>query len=344
MKRHAQGAYQAHHTRPARTTRGAALLVAMLLVATVASLTSFALWRQWAAVQVESAERGRVQATWILNAALDWARLILREDARSGGADHLAEPWAVPLQEARLSSFLRAERGVTTVDDDEAADQVFLSGQILDMQARINVLSLVEGERLSESAMNGMARLFVRLGLPPAELQGLGDALLRAVKANEAQEEGPSNNNANPSDATPLLPQRVEQLIWLGLSANTLERLKPYITLLPTRVPLNLNTASAEVLYASAEQLSYADAQKLVAARASRHFRTLGDALAVLGTEQSPFDSGRHSVASRYFEVHGQLRLGDLVVRETSLVLRDGLEVKTLWRQRWPVPVKAAAS
>ena len=66
-------------------------------------------------MQVESAERARVQAYWVLNGALDWARLILREDARQGGPDYLAEPWAVALAPARLTTFLAAERGEALV-------------------------------------------------------------------------------------------------------------------------------------------------------------------------------------------------------------------------------------
>ena len=73
----------------ARHETGAALLAAMLTVALVASMAAAALWQQWRSVEVEAAERGRVQSLWVLTGALDWARLILREDARSGGADHL---------------------------------------------------------------------------------------------------------------------------------------------------------------------------------------------------------------------------------------------------------------
>ena len=31
----------------------------------------------------------------------------------------------------------------------------------------------------------------------------------------------------------PLVPQQVEQLVWLGLSAQTIAVLQPYITILP---------------------------------------------------------------------------------------------------------------
>ena len=70
--------------------RGAALLAAMLTVTLVATFAAAALWQQFRAIEVETAERGRVQSSWILTGSLDWARLILREDARAGGADHLA--------------------------------------------------------------------------------------------------------------------------------------------------------------------------------------------------------------------------------------------------------------
>src|SRR3712207_558163 len=102
-----------------RPQRGAALLVAMLVVTLVATFAAASLWQQWRAVEVETAERARIQSGWILTGALDWARLLLREDGVTGGnasADHLGEPWAVPLQEARLSTFLAADRNNTSTD------------------------------------------------------------------------------------------------------------------------------------------------------------------------------------------------------------------------------------
>ena len=95
--------------------RGAALLTAMIIVTLVATLAASMVWQQWRAVQVEGAERARAQSAWILAGALDWARLILKEDARSAAnpVDHLGEPWAVPLAEARLSTFLAADQSNT---------------------------------------------------------------------------------------------------------------------------------------------------------------------------------------------------------------------------------------
>lgn len=308
-------------TNPRRLRqRGAALLAAMLTVTLVATLAAAGLWQQWRSVEVEAAERARIQASWILTGALDWARLILREDARSGGADHLAEPWAVPLQEARLSTFLAAERGSATVGTD--AENVFLSGDIVDMQSRLNVNNLVEGSRISEPGLRAFQRLFQTLGLPDAELNQLAQGLREA--ANIATD--------GASSTAPLMPQTVQQLGWLGLSPATVAALEPYVAVLPARTPVNLNTASPQVIYAAVDGIELADAQQLVAARESRPFRTLADASKVLAAREQGLGSGMAGVASRFFEIRGRLRIDDTVIEERSLVQRDGLNVRTLQR------------
>lgn len=307
----------------ARASRGAALLTAMLTVTLVASFAATALWQQWRAVELESAERARVQAAWILTGALDWARLILREDARSGGADHLAEPWAVPLQEARLSSFLAADKNNSAADSASNALDVFLSGQIEDLQSRLNVTNLVAAGKVSEPDLLAFTRLFDLLALPPDELLALAENLRAAA----------AQNPDNPGLA-PLRPQRIGQLAGLGLSQASLARLRPYLTLLPTRTPVNLNTASAEVMYASIPDLEMAQAQRLLDERGRSHFRTPSDASRLIGDTGARITEGRHSVTSRFFEVRARLRMERTVIEERSLLQRDALAVKTLWRDR----------
>jgi len=309
----------------AASQAGAALLTAMLTVALVASLAAGALWQQWRSVEVEAAERARVQSLWLLTGALDWARLILREDARSGGADYLSEPWAVPLEEARLSTFLAADKK-SDPDDEASASQTFLSGLITDLQSRLNVTNLVESDgKVSEPSLKAFAKLFELLGLPPGELQVLVENLRLALDT--------SPENAA-SQQAPLLPQRIEHLVWLGLSPPSLAVLRPYITLLPVRTPVNLNTASATVLSACIPSLEMGQAQRLVNTRQANHFKTLAEVTAQLGQTAVPLNESQHSVNSRFFEVQGRLRLDQAVVEEHSVVQRDGLEVKTLWRDR----------
>lgn len=303
--------------------RGAALLAAMLTVTLVATFAAAAMWQQWRTVEVETAERARVQSAWILIGALDWSRLILREDGRSGGADHLAEPWAVPLQEARLSTFLAADKNVSQVDDASTdTTDAFLSGQIIDMQSRLNLANLVEGGQVQVTALRQFTRLFEQLGLPLQQLNLVAEGLRRA--------QIPAGID---SSSAPLMPPSLSQLGWLGVTPETVAALAPHVSLLPARTPVNINTAGQDVLLAAIEGLDTAGAQKIIQARESRHFRTLGEVRELLGAGTSVYDS-THAVASSYFEVRGRLRLGDAVVQERSLVRKQGIDVTTLWRER----------
>ena len=313
---------------------GAAILTAMLTVVLVATLAAGALWQQWRGVEIEAAQRSRVQSAWVLTGALDWARLILREDGRKGGADHLAEPWAVPLEQARLSTFLATDRSDALAAD--AAEEAFLSGRITDLQSRLNVSNLVLDGKVHAPSLLAFARLFDLLGLPAPELAALArNARLAQGEQAAAPAPGASAAGAPVLVATaPLWPQDLDQLIWLGLSPRSLAVLRPFVTVLPVRTPVNLNTAPVEVVYACVEAFELADAHRLVAARTATHLATLDDAAKAGGQAAAQFNESQHSVGSRFFEVQGRLQVGQDLVEERSLVQRDGLEVRTLWRQR----------
>ncbi len=335
--------------------------MAMLTVTLVATFAAAAAWQQWRATEVESAQRTRVQASWVLVGALDWARLILRQDAMTGGADYLSEPWAVPLEEARLSTFLAAGQGPAggAPDDSDDADAMnaFLSGRIIDLQSRLNVLDLVANGAISQPAMLAFGRLFSVLGLPQSELSLLARNLQLALTnqtpaaaaVTPTASSGSTGTNTGTSStisdnpAAPLLPQRVGQLVWLGLAPATLAALRPYITLLPVPTPVNLNTASAPVLYACIPGLEMADAQRLVQQRQGSYFATLAAASAALGAKAGPLNPTQHAVSSRFFEVIGRFRLDRTVVQERSAVQRDGLAVSVLWRVRGVPPASADA-
>jgi general secretion pathway protein K len=313
--------------------RGAALLTAMLTVALVATLASAALWQQWRQVEIEIAERGRSQTAWMMTGAMDWTRLILREDAISAqgaAADHLGEPWALPVQESKLSTFLSQDQQWR-----EGDAEVFLSGQITDAQSRMNVMNLVEDGQISPPALARFAALFERLGLPLAELQTMAQQLQASLQANKVGQASTNRATPNPGPA-PLLPQQTAQLVWLGLSPSTLAALQTHITVLPEATPVNLNTASAEVLSAVLPGMDLASARQAVTQRQRGHWASLNAAQEALGASGRLLDDKQHSVQSRYFEVQGRMRIDNVVQQETALVRRDGGQVRMLWRVRSP--------
>jgi general secretion pathway protein K len=304
-------------------------LAAMLTVTLVASLAAAAVWRQFRATEVEAAERARAQLSWVLVGALDWARLILREDARSGGADHLAEPWAVPLAEARLSSFLAAQDGASNID--AAAEDAFMSGLIEDAQAKFNIASLLDGNRINPQAVEAFARLLNALDLSPQLARSLPENLRFAADR--------SAENLSAGRA-PILPQRLSDLSRFGLDAASIAALDAHAIWLPQSTPINVNTATPQVLAAVVAGIDVSRARQLAAARERAPFNTISDFMRRAGLTETAGNSAI-GVGSRYFVVTGSLRIGPIAVLERSLVAREGLDTKVVWRERSTQAVSA---
>jgi len=310
---------KATSARGRRARRGSALLLAMVVLTLVATLASAMVWQQQRAIQVEAAERARTQAGLILLGALDWARLLLREDNRTGGSDHLGEPWAVPLAEARLSTFLAADRDPTADDGPEA----FLSGRIDDLQAHYNVSNLLGPEgKVVPAELAVLQRLCDFAGAPSDTAERIANGMVASMAQEEPQR--------------PLPPRRFNQLTWLGVSADTLRQLAPFVTLLPEPTPVNLNTAPREVIAAAIDGLDLGTAERLVQRRQRTPFASMDDALKEL-PPKTELSEGRVAVTTRFFEVTGRLRLDTHVLEEHSTVERAagrGGEVVALWRER----------
>lgn len=302
--------------------RGAAILAAMVTVTLVATVAAGAIARQSSAVQVEAAERSRVQALWLLRGALDWSRLLLRQDAQSSRAvDHLAEPWALPLQETKLAAFLAVHAGAVAADASANMSQAYLSGNMQDAQSKLNLVHFLAptAENTRRTDQRPVQRLFERLGLPQSEYLLLEQALWRAF-----DEQG--------GDAQPIRPQTLQDLAWLGVAASTIEALQPYAMLHPTISSVNINTASAHVIWALVPEMDWSQAQALVAARTHKHFANLQQAQDSVADVILP--TGVFSLNSQLFSVHGQVRMEGIVLgmqadlaRTQAIVTTDSVRI-----------------
>ena len=313
-----------------RPARGAALLLAMVILTLVATIASGMVWQQNRAIQVESAERARTQSAWILAGALDWARLILREDDRVNqqrqrngqlAYDGLDEPWATPLAEARLSAFLAADRD----NNADSGPEAFLSGSIVDAQSRWNLRNLIGPDGKIAPAEMAALRVLVDLAGAPVDAAeriatALRDAWTPATDAGSAR-------------ARPVAPSRLSDLAWLGIEPQTLTRLEPWVTLLPVRTPVNVNTASREAIVAAIDKLDLGTAERLLQQRQRNPFESLEAVRAHL-PPGTPLDAGRLSVTSRWFEISGRLRLDERALEERSLVERRDADVVVRRRER----------
>ena len=296
--------------------RGAALLTAMIIVTLVAALAAAMAWHQQRAIQVEASERARSQSRWMLLGALDWARLILREDAVSDTMhtawDHLGEPWAVPLAEARLSTFLAGEN--VSADDGPAA---FLSGLIEDAQARYNLRNLINADKEHlPIEQRSLGRLCDLVGAPG----GTADLIARQLRAAYAND---------PAADAPVRIGAASELSWLGLPPAVVTKLQPFVTLLPTSTPVNLNTAPREVIAAVLDGVDLASAERLTQARRFAPLPTPQDASKYVPADVQ-ISADRVSVKSDYFFVTGRLRLDEHVLSQRSLLRRRTFNIAVI--------------
>jgi len=312
------------HRRPAplaggRRARGAAVVTALLIVTLAVVVVSGMLWRQQ--VQIRSVENQRLtaQAAWIEKAAVDWARLILSDDQRRTNIDQLGEPWAVPIAETRLSDFLGA-----ALRTDQAGETSFLSGRVMDAQARFNLNNLVvwtttesqgRAAAIDNIALAAFRRLLRTLGLDA----GLADAAARYIlSAQRGPQGGPT---------APRPPDSADDLLAVpGFTPQIVAALEPFVVFLPDRTVVNANTADAEVLAAVIDKLPLDRARELVRQRDRAYFNKLSDVQTQLGTLAPQADlsaaASAVDVRSHYFLVYGQIRHERALRMQVSLVYR----------------------
>jgi general secretion pathway protein K len=273
---------------------------------------------------MQSALRHAQQAQWLLSAATDWSRVILKEDARASQIDSLSEPWAVPLSEVKLSSFLRSNNmpsstnATNNSEDELLASQVFLSGAITDELSKLNFFNLLGTQRPSAIQLKYFTRLFDALHLPMGELQNLIQTFTQ-----------PNNPNA------PMWPQRLDDLMAWGLTTKTLNNLRPYATWINDSTLINLNTATATVLYACVDGIDMAQAEQLSKLRDQQAWTSLSQVQNAFGNDHVlSVSASQHQLLSTYFMVTGKIRIDETAILTSSLVQRNASGVNVMWSDK----------
>jgi general secretion pathway protein K len=111
--------------------------------------------------------------------------------------------------------------------------------------------------------------------------------------------------------------------------------LEPFVDILPDTQAINANTASVEVLMATVPGLNRGDAQRILAMRQSAPFKSMKDIQAALPPALAASASSFNiSFQSSFYEVTGQLRYEQHVIRERTLVQRQGLNTNVIRRVR----------
>ena len=298
-----------------RREAGVAAVTAILIVAVAASAAAMMLAQQAAMIDQVALINSRAQADLYARAGVDWARGILTEDLRRGSFDSLDEGWAKPLM------GLPVERAL-------------VSGAIVDEQGKFNVNNLVSGTQRSPADAEAFARLLASLGLAVE----LGEALLDWIDP-DADLAGP-NGAEDPYYLALPRPYRaanqpmvqIEELYRVrGFDAATVAKLRPYLTALPARTAVNINTASEPVIAALLPQVPREKVAELVRARSGKPFKSRPEILH--WAQPAPVPDGI-DVRSHFFTVRVQVAQDDVELATDALLKRtDNVGTALVWRR-----------
>ena len=303
--------------------RGVAAVTALLIVAIAASTAMFMLSQQSALLGQASLVASRAQADQYARAGLDWARGVIAEDGRNASAvDSLGEPWAQPI------TAMPVERAL-------------VSGVLVDEQGKYNLNNLVNivDKKPSANDEKILRRLFTALGvsedLVPAvidwidtdsDLAGPGGAE-DAYYLGLARPYRPANQ--------PMV--QVDELYRIrGFDAATVAKLKPFVTALPARTAVNVNTAPLEVIAAIAPDVPAGQIADFVKSRSTLPLKSTKEITdrwpkVVAGTLGNDLD-----VKSGYFIARVQVAQDEVQLASEALIERKpnaaGVTV-IIWRR-----------
>ena len=294
---------------------GAAVLVAMLVVAMAAMAAGSFMFRSQVEWRRLENLRRQDQARMVLRAADEWAASVLREDALHSSVDHRGEAWATQLPPVEAEGYR-------------------LSGKIDDQDGRFNLNNLVANGKIDPVQLSVFTRLLRVLHLPENLAVFVADWLdADNIPANEGSAESAYYAGLSPPYQAANRPlASVNELLRVkGFDRNVLSALLPFVTALPSNTPINVNTAPPEVLAALVEGLALDGAYSLVAQRDRTYYRNTQDFQLALPHGMSL--PGGISVSSQYFLVRANIRYERLSIGNQALYHRGGQTFPTLvWR------------
>lgn len=313
------------YTRHSKSQQGLALISVLLIFAIVAVLATAMIDRQSLDIQrsgnLQALQQARAYSTGIEYAVRSGLRL---DYDNNPDVDHPLEEWAKP-------HTYPLEPGTVEI-------------QIIDAQSRFNINGLHKSSTNKAAQIQRFKNLLDELGLDPT----IADRTQKfmdedsMVDNDYLAEEVPYRASYN------LFKHPSELLLVEGVDAQSYRKLIPYITALPIKATLNVNTASNKVMAALTTSWSLSEADAVIGNRGDEGFATADEFWSL--TEVQPFTSGSgdtdgqkpkevwdkadFSVNSQYFEVFAKVTLADRIATIEMLIYRDAQsgEMRTYYR------------
>ena len=288
------------------TQRGIALLTAVLVLALAAiAATSIAANHQLSIRRTENAVFGS-QAWSYLQGGESWVKVILARDLSDSDTDHTNESWATTLPPLPLPGG-------------------YISGEISDEQGKINVNNLVVGDEFDPLTRTRMQRLFALLELDETLVQAIIDWIdpdVEAIPPNGAEDDYYTGLEQPYLASNQTMSHISELRLVKGFTQEIFDIVSPYLTALPTKTYININTAQDVVIASLSPEISIDAAQTIVEERDEQEFDTLQEFFAHPLLREKRFDQTDLSLQSSYFNLNSKVKIGNSFIRTNSTLHR----------------------
>jgi general secretion pathway protein K len=299
---------------------GVAVITALLLTTLAISIVASLFWQQQVQVRSMENQRLQLQTKWILRGALDWAMLVLNEDASSNKYTSLDQVWATPLADTRLDQYIERERV-----QGENFDAT-LSGSVVDATSRYNLNNLADAGQPLQDHVDIFARLLKNLQLNPALAKTAAQYVARSQAPMVQSQPGPPPSGTPPQQqrgtTTMKLVQLEDLLAIQGFTPEMIEKLRPFALVLPKNgTTVNVNTAPAEVLAALVPNYSVMQANSLVEQRKRAPWNDIQMFATQVGAGATVV-TATAAVKSDWFLVQSHIKLDRATLNVEALVSR----------------------
>ncbi|MBI3771852.1 MAG: type II secretion system minor pseudopilin GspK [Gammaproteobacteria bacterium] len=297
--------------------RGVALITAVLIAALVAATAVAMASRQQLDIRRTANLFDTDRAYLFALGGESFARMILADDRRRNNVDGLDEFWAkevtIPVEGAVLSGKMTDQQGLFNLNNLVTDDGRPSEPDIKRFEHLLNVLGM-DG-KLSRAVVDWID--------PDIEPQFSGGA-----EDDVYMQLNPPYRAANGRMASPS-----ELVLVHGFSYADYQKLAPFVTALPVRTKLNINTAPPELLATVVEGLTLQDGEALAEARGDKHYDKIEDFIGQPLLQNRGVIAVDLTVGSDYFLLQssaefdrGHMQLYSLLVRD------DNAKIKVIMR------------
>lgn len=292
----------------ARQRGAVALMFAMLIVALCTLYAVSLAWDNTLDVRRTTNLLWREQAAQVALGAEEWVGMILRQDAEESDADHLGEIWAQRLPPLPV---------------DGAGMSGEIAGGLTDLQGRFNINNLLNADgAVDEASLEQFRRLLLVLGIQPDLASAVADWLDADTEPlfPSGAEDGEYTGRVPPYRAANIYVASASELAAVaGMDPDSYRILRPHVTALPGRTTINVNTATPAVLQSLDENLTAADAERLMMEREEGGF---ADVTASFSPIVQPEILNTLGESTNYFRLESIVRIGTVRLTMYSLLQR----------------------